>query len=65
MCFIISVDRKLFAAKTHADKSFDLMEIAFRLEPNFKDPLFPDGDAYAFAGNQRSIHADDSKTHGI
>ena len=41
--FIISVDRKLFAAKTHADKSFDLMESAVKVDPNFKDPLFPMG----------------------
>ncbi len=41
--FIISVDRKLLAAKAHADKSFDLMELSFRLDPNFKDPLFPMG----------------------
>jgi tetratricopeptide (TPR) repeat protein len=41
--FIISVDRKLLAAKTHADKSFDLMELAFRLDATFKDPLFPMG----------------------
>ncbi len=41
--FIISVDRKLLAAKTHADKSFDLMETAFRLDASFKDPLFPMG----------------------
>ena len=41
--FIISVDRKLLSAKTHADKSFDLMETAFRLDENFKDPLFPMG----------------------
>ncbi|MFN8007943.1 MAG: hypothetical protein U0V70_13130 [Terriglobia bacterium] len=41
--FIISVDHRLFAAKSHADKSFELMEAAYALDKSFKDPLFPMG----------------------
>jgi len=41
--FAISVDDKLFAAKDHADKSFDLMEQAVKLDPKFKDPFFSMG----------------------
>ena len=37
------VDKKLLAAKTHGDKSFDLMEQAVKLDPNFKDPYFSMG----------------------
>jgi tetratricopeptide (TPR) repeat protein len=41
--FIISVDNKLFAAKGHADKSFDFVEQAVKLDPEFKDPFFSMG----------------------
>ncbi|PYV45144.1 MAG: hypothetical protein DMG06_03595 [Acidobacteria bacterium] len=41
--FVISVDRKLLAAKRHADKSWDLMEQAIKLDPKFKDPYFSMG----------------------
>ncbi len=41
--FTIAIDKKLFAAKTHADKSFDLMERAAKLDPDFKDPFFSMG----------------------
>ena len=41
--FAIVVDKKLLAAKTHGDKSFDLMEQAVKLDPNFKDPYFSMG----------------------
>ncbi|PYV89512.1 MAG: hypothetical protein DMG05_13435 [Acidobacteria bacterium] len=41
--FIISVDRKLLAAKGHADKSWDWMEQAVKLDPKFKDPYFSMG----------------------
>jgi len=41
--FTIVVDKKLLAAKAHGDKSFDLMEQAVKLDPNFKDPFFSMG----------------------
>jgi tetratricopeptide (TPR) repeat protein len=41
--FTIVVDKKLFAAKAHGDKSFDLMEQAAKLDPNFRDPFFSMG----------------------
>jgi tetratricopeptide (TPR) repeat protein len=41
--FSISVDNKLFAAKGHADTSFDLMEQAVKIDPEFKDPFFSMG----------------------
>ena len=41
--FIITVDHKIFAAKSHADRSFELMEQAVALDPTFKDPLFAMG----------------------
>jgi tetratricopeptide (TPR) repeat protein len=41
--FTIVVDKKLFGAKAHGDKSFDLMEQAAKLDPNFKDPFFSMG----------------------
>jgi tetratricopeptide (TPR) repeat protein len=41
--FTIVVDKKLFVAKGHADRSFDLMEQAAKLDPNFKDPFFSMG----------------------
>ena len=56
--FIISVDRKLLAAKTHADKSFDLMEIGFPPGCQLQRPSLPHGDAYASAGN------DEEYSHG-
>lgn len=41
--FIASVDKKYLAAKGPADRSFDLMEKAVKLDPNFKDPYFSMG----------------------
>jgi tetratricopeptide (TPR) repeat protein len=41
--FTIAIERKLFAAKAHADKSFDLMEQAAKLDPEFHDPFFSMG----------------------
>jgi len=41
--FIASVDKKYLAAKGPADRSFDGMEKAAKLEPNFKDPYFSMG----------------------
>jgi tetratricopeptide (TPR) repeat protein len=41
--FTIVVDKKLLVAKAHGDKSFDLMEQAAKLDPNFKDPFFSMG----------------------
>jgi tetratricopeptide (TPR) repeat protein len=41
--FIISVEKKLWETKRHADKSFDLMEQAVKLDPKFKDPYFSMG----------------------
>jgi tetratricopeptide (TPR) repeat protein len=41
--FIASVDKKYLAAKGPADRSFDLMEKAVKLDSNFKDPYFSMG----------------------
>ena len=41
--FIASVDKKYLAAKGPADRSFDGMEKAAKLDPNFKDPYFSMG----------------------
>src|SRR5262249_26521175 len=41
--FTIAIDKKLLAAKVHADKSFDLMERSVKLDPNFRDPFFSMG----------------------
>lgn len=41
--FIASVDKKYLAAKGPADRSFDGMEKAVKLDPNFKDPYFSMG----------------------
>jgi tetratricopeptide (TPR) repeat protein len=41
--FIASVDKKYLAAKGPADRSFDLMEKAVKLDANFKDPYFSMG----------------------
>ena len=41
--FIASVDKKYLAAKGPADRSFDAMEKAAKLDPNFKDPYFSMG----------------------
>ncbi|MCI0621387.1 MAG: tetratricopeptide repeat protein, partial [Acidobacteria bacterium] len=41
--FIASVDKKYLAAKGPADRSFDGMEKAAKLDPKFKDPYFSMG----------------------
>jgi len=41
--FIASVDKKYLAAKGPADRSFDEMEKAAKLDPSFKDPYFSMG----------------------
>ena len=41
--FIASVDKRYLAAKGPADRSFDGMEKAAKLDPNFKDPYFSMG----------------------
>jgi len=41
--FIASVDKKYLAAKGPADRSFDGMEKAAKLDPDFKDPYFSMG----------------------
>ncbi len=41
--FTITVDKKILAAKSHADRSFDEVEKAAKLDPEFKDPFFPMG----------------------
>jgi tetratricopeptide (TPR) repeat protein len=41
--FIASVDKKYLAAKGPADRSFDLMEKAAKMDPSFKDPYFTMG----------------------
>ena len=41
--FTVTVDKKILSAKSHADKSFDQMEKAAKLDPQFKDPYFPMG----------------------
>jgi tetratricopeptide (TPR) repeat protein len=41
--FTIAIDKKLLAAKAHADKSFDLMERSVKLDNTFKDPFFSMG----------------------
>ena len=41
--FIASVDKKYLAAKGPADRSFDGMEKAVKLDANFKDPYFSMG----------------------
>lgn len=41
--FIASVDKKYLAAKGPADRSFDGMEKAAKLDPSFKDPFFSMG----------------------
>jgi tetratricopeptide (TPR) repeat protein len=41
--FIASVDKRYLAAKGPADRSFDAMEKAAKLDPNFKDPYFSMG----------------------
>jgi tetratricopeptide (TPR) repeat protein len=41
--FIASVEKKYLAAKGPADRSFDLMEKAAKMDPSFKDPYFSMG----------------------
>ena len=55
--FIASVDRKYLSAKGPADRSFDLMEKAAKMDPSFKDPLLLHGDAHASIGNPRLLHS--------